>query len=634
MQAAIVFRGRQIMHAVDEDSLKDLNEAEKTLVRACAAGTFAQITGEDPIRSSVVRALVCKDGFEGRAPWPVTPYGVQFGQATLKGELSLAHCNIGVPLAIWNCNVPDGIDLTYARTRALVFSHSRIKTYFSIASATIDGDFNANYAEFDCPTATALFAASCKVKEFIIDGATLNGCFDICSAVIEGSLSSNGTHFICNHDDAIRAQSVTMESWFMRPHEMPDGKTRAARVEGGINLISGSVKVSLEFFGAQISALSRIAMAASSLTVGNSIFLAGDCRFDGTLVLRRAKVTGRVEIDVAYLYSSAAARARTTDPLTSTPKQQRFYNDNEWDNCALDLSLAEIGQLTLPKNKSYQPRGVIDLSRAMVRTFTDHAETWPRPVERRNRQAKSRQADHLILDGFEYQYLENPDGLPGPGQHDIAKQRIKWLHAQSRDDLFSQFRPQPWKQLTKVLSAQGYEEEARKIAIERRVALRYAEGSRRVQNMVSSALHLLADYGFNPWKTFRWSIATVVVFGFIYWAAVYFGCSGHVLFCEGQTVFVRTLSSDFAAPDGKDISAIYPAFNPFLYSLDTFLPILNLGTEPYWRPNENYWVAWRGIEWPIGHLLLAIYVFEQIFGALLVSLMITGFTGLLTRDER
>lgn len=231
-----------------------------------------------------------------------------------------------------------------------------------------------------------------------------------------------------------------------------------------------------------------------------------------------------------------------------------------------------------------------------------------------------------MLDGFEYQHLDNPDGNAG-GSSPAA--RIRWLRAQSCDDLFAQLRPQPWRHLARILATQGYEEEARRIAIARRVAQRHASETGGFARFVSRCLHLLADYGFNPWKAVAWSGGVILVCAALYANPAEGLCESRDPLCADGAVFVRTVPADFVpgidnirVPD--ELAKRYPAFDPLAYSFDVFLPLFDIGTERFWRVNTT--TGW-------GLVLYYFTVAEQIVGALLISLFVTGFTGLLTRDD-
>lgn len=95
----------------------------------------------------------------------------------------------------------------------------------------------------------------------------------------------------------------------------------------------------------------------------------------------------------------------------------------------------------------------------------------------------------------------------------------------------------------------------------------------------------------------------------------------------------------------------YPEFRAFAFSLDLFVPLLDLGSESYWRANTAAGIPWGftmhplleiGIgkhrfviapEFPIGWLLYVLSVLEVILGSIFIAITVTGFTGLLTRDD-
>lgn len=143
---------------------------------------------------------------------------------------------------------------------------------------------------------------------------------------------------------------------------------------------------------------------------------------------------------------------------------------------------------------------------------------------------------------------------------------------------------------------------------------------RRVVNWI---LHRLADYGFNPWKTVGWSIAVIALSGAIYWSGTT-ACGS--VDCADDSAFVCSQVDGLEArrPGLRPVTEHYPPFQPFIYSLDVFVPILDFGMEEYYRPNTRL---------PAGRTLYEVMVLERIVGAFLVALAITGFTGLLTRDE-
>ncbi|MBU1305633.1 MAG: hypothetical protein KKF33_08955, partial [Alphaproteobacteria bacterium] len=210
--------------------------------------------------------------------------------------------------------------------------------------------------------------------------------------------------------------------------------------------------------------------------------------------------------------------------------------------------------------------------------------------------------------------------------------------------------PQPWRQAAGVLRGMGYDQAAQSLSIERRVRERLADNTPRFQRLVSWFLHAVADYGFNPWKTVLLSVATIVVFAALYWGGTAICGDPNLRMgstaCDGQPLFIAVQLSnvDVSAPGG------YPRFDPLAYSLGAFVPLFDLGTEPYWRANAGAgeWFSvpvWLGppaqngrwsfsLTWSWGMTVYWLFVLERFVGAILLAIAVTGFTGLLTRDER
>jgi hypothetical protein len=219
--------------------------------------------------------------------------------------------------------------------------------------------------------------------------------------------------------------------------------------------------------------------------------------------------------------------------------------------------------------------------------------------------------------------------------------RTRWLEGQSQRDLDTHFKPQAWVQLSRRLTAQGYHEDAREIAIALRRRHRRSASASRGARLQGWLLDVFALYGFNPWRTVVWMLVFVGLFAGIWtWAAT--GCTRTD--CKDERVFVMALKGNFGQDDAK-AEVNYPAFTPLAYSLDVFLPFVDFGFETHWRPNIGYrplGEVWQG-EMPVigqlragltvGSLLYALYVLEMVIGLILTSLAITGFTGLLKGDE-
>jgi hypothetical protein len=645
-------------------------EAELRLVEAAASGTIAAFKDE-AIRSELIEILCCGS----RSDWPVSPEGVRLSGGTIVGQLRLANRDLAGPLSLQDANISQGIRLANARTKTVDFSKSRIGGALpppdleaSIAldadrvhvdgdlilngaqvtgacqleRATITGQFAASGARFENSAADAINAKNCDCADFFLDNATVIGACDIAGATVKGQFTAGGATFDYPRGTAIRASTAHIGSWFMRPgkdeNKNENNNGQPTSVHGTINLVRAHIAHDLDFQNVQLKAGHHLAISAREIVVEGSVYLWRESKVDGGIRFWGADIKGQLSLTDSSITSAMLARKRSTDPLRPLPADADDSNTVLWTSLALDLSEARVGHLTMPDRLDNRPQGIIDLSRARIGTFTDFKAAWPPKVDRKTRACverpcdeNGRDADHLVLDGFEYEHLDNPDGLPFGETGAVAEARRDWLLGQSRDDVFERLKPQPWRQLGKILAKQGYEDDARKISIQRRLSQRHAKGMWLGPRALNRALHWLADYGFNPWKTIGWSAAVVVVFSLLYWgvAAKYSDPKQPLAF--NQRVFVQTLAADFVPGIQSNSEAnvqllqVYPRFDPLMYSLDVFLPLVDLGIEKYWRVNTGTW---------LGVGLYYLSILEGIIGAILLLLIVTGFTGLLTRDEK
>jgi hypothetical protein len=197
---------------------------------------------------------------------------------------------------------------------------------------------------------------------------------------------------------------------------------------------------------------------------------------------------------------------------------------------------------------------------------------------------------------------------------------------------------QPYQQLAKVLESEGDERGARHVRIA----------------MADDLLPSLTWPGYLWRKLLKGTIA----YGYEPWRALYWAL-GFILF--GYLSFALGYRAGVIAPTDKDASAQfqldttllpgYQPFNAFVYSLDTFLPIINLGLKDKWMPDPNLKPrpmaiqgTWLGdfvgsyLQRPsIWHLFnsgraLRIYLwFHLLLGWVLITLFAAGFTGVIRR---
>ena len=100
-----------------------------------------------------------------------------------------------------------------------------------------------------------------------------------------------------------------------------------------------------------------------------------------------------------------------------------------------------------------------------------------------------------------------------------------------------------------------------------------------------------------------WSVMMQVTIGFgyqplraLWWIAGFVGL-GTLLFGWGYRMRIITPTEEAAYREfvaSGEAPPHYPVFNPLVYSLENFLPVVELHQDKYWRPNPRHSVRGQG----------------------------------------
>ncbi|HUS97401.1 MAG TPA: hypothetical protein VMX97_11725, partial [Hyphomicrobiaceae bacterium] len=333
-----------------------------------------------------------------------------------------------------------------------------------------------------------------------------------------------------------------------------------------------------------------LALSMKGARVAGDIALNGGFQTIGGVALDRVRAGGRCDLDRSHMKSAVIASGMTTEPgLQNIPASRRqMPRLKVMDGyCCIVFSIrdATMGELRMPRAGSERPKGIVDFSRAKVDVFEDWAATWPPRAEKRA-VLDGMDADHIVLDGFHYGYLKNPSGSECDERAGLrnarpGRQRIGWLAGQSASPARDRFVSQPWLQLANQLRGQGYRHDATLINIERCRREGKFRGAPLLWRVGSRVMDWTAVFGFRPGRTLAWMVCLMVVFAGI-WSWASSSCREAGCF-DGQ-VYVMTQRGAFT---GHDLRETYPAFHPLGYSVDRFVPLLNLGYADRWRVNTN-----------------------------------------------
>jgi hypothetical protein len=279
----------------------------------------------------------------------------------------------------------------------------------------------------------------------------------------------------------------------------------------------------------------------------------------------------------------------------------------------------------------------------------------------------------LVLDGFTYGIFS---GRAPPN----AAERLFWLDKQlpemsGKSGAGADFRPQPWRQLQKVLREMGHVEDARQVAIAFEDRLRHADliglspphwwgWWKRVYRTLTRGFHygfrILTGYGYRPIRLLGWFFGMWLACAAFYWFTALppqnvFAPSNPLVFqhadyaaCVPGSDAAKTEQAKPAdtvpAPIKgagnwylcETLRAEYTGFSPLAYSLDVILPLVDLQQQKDWSPmiptpKAVWWDELRGSGWK--HITRLVLWTETLFGWLASLLLVAIVSGLTKRRE-
>jgi hypothetical protein len=387
-----------------------------------------------------------------------------------------------------------------------------------------------------------------------------------------------------------------------------DGKLHlnGLQASGQVSLSGAQVGGQVSCQGAFFDCNQDTALSMSGAVIKGSVFLDKKLIVKGKVILLRAQIAGNLSCEDS-LFDGANGTALSMDGVSVTGAW--FFRNLKLVTGRISLSSAHVGRLI------------------------DDEKSW---------------CSSLALDGFVY------DSIAGGAPTDAAT-RISWLDKQEKMHLGlgknnHQFRPQPWRQLIKVLREMGHEEDARLVAIA-------FEQRRRAAHLIAyPKLHWLfgklTGYGYRPMRLL-WTMLGVWLFcAALYWCAALHGVfapSDPLVF---QNQKYEVCAPSYVAPASAVVAPVngagnwylcaalpeeYSGFSPLAYSLDVILPLVDLQQESSWSPliptpNKTWYTELFTFEGGKHWTRLLVW-FEILFGWLASLLLVAVVSGLTKRRE-
>ncbi|WP_146141021.1 hypothetical protein [Stenomitos frigidus] len=449
----------------------------------------------------------------------------------------------------------------------------------SLFGATIGGDLDCSGGKFTNEGKAALVAQNAKVTGgvFLSDNFQAIGKVSLFGATIGGDLNCSGRILEDEQVTAILCLCLKID-------RVLQNKLSRKAVKFWLNLLpvkqnkapEEAVKPSLGVF--LILVLKHLMTARAKSVSALEFFVVQDLN---RFMVKRAESIVALLADAIDVKGNVSLKDFKVEGLIS-------------------LYGARVGK-TLEIARIRAPQGMaLDLRFAQVQTF-EHAEN-SLPL-----------SGNLALNGLAYEVL-------GTKPLQNCERHLTWLRLQPK----ALFSSQPYEQLAKVLRSVGEGDEAVKVLIGRENDLLQRGNLHWFSKGWKRFLGYTIAYGYHPEWALIWGLVVVV--------------AGSFLFNVGyQHGLISATDKDCKPPTLQQVDQAcpnHPKFNPIIYSLDVFLPIVDLRLKTYWLPN-----ATKGVENPFFHIkwgaLLRYYFWLHIIsGWVLTTLWVAGFSGLVRNSNK
>lgn len=346
----------------------------------------------------------------------------------------------------------------------------------------------------------------------------------------------------------------------------------SATIDGDLSMLNGRYAAvslfrthltgNLDFIGAQVSSPGEYSILATEATIGGDADFHHGFTTDGLIDFRFAKVGHSLSFNDAHFGGAGGS--------------------------GLNAERAAVAGMIYWVNVAHTSRTILDLANARAEGLGDDAASWPAP-------------GNLNLDGFVYgSIVDGPTDAPA---------RLRWLDRQEPG-----YRPQPYEELARVLTADGDTSGATNVLIAQRQAERRFGNLGRLERLWNLLLQITIGYGFRPLRALWWILGFVLL--------------GTALFGAGYRMRIITPTEANAygkfAETGR-APVHYPSFNAFVYSLENFLPVVDLHQGEYWRPNPGLRDSGT-IPASVLHWYLWLHILA---GWILTPLLFAGLSGLI-----
>jgi hypothetical protein len=455
----------------------------------------------------------------------------------------------------------------------------------SIRGAVVDGDLVCNGGKFkhsetkDC----ALRADSMEVKGFVSlsKGFCATGEVNLLGTNIGKNLQCDDGKF--RHSEiGIEKIALNMTSMQIAGYVLLNDNFKAV----GMVLLRGTNigrDLDCQNGGFEHINEDQWALFAMNVAVKGNVFLTEDFRANGGVFLYGANIGGTFSCSGIIDHQATKTYALLAESMQVNKSIQlegcKVVGGLSFANTKVEDELRLRGKIFSDKSINSK----LDLEFARVRTLADSEESWP-------------EKGQLLLEGFVYEKLD----FASPNDQ---RSRLRWLNLQNQDsNKGGRFSPQPYEQLARVLKDSGHESDAMGVLIGKQENMRRYGRLGRWGSCWNWFLGKTIAHGYKSTRAL-WVSLAIILFGFL---PFHYGYESGMI--EPSDLEAYTIaSSDTEAAGAVEPSPetappannalTYPEFFAPTYSLDVFLPVIDLHQANYWLPRASRGQTLRESTW-------------------------------------
>jgi hypothetical protein len=581
-----------------------------------------------------------------------------------KGEVEFLNASIGGDL---NCMAArfsssitnsEALDFERAKINGCVFLRNDATNPFvadggvNLISASIGGDLDCSAGRFTnlIIGQYALDFARVKIggEVFLRNSGTnlftANGEVNLVGASVEGDLDCsagrltdlNAGECALNANGANIKRQVLLGTVYL-----PESVTNNFVSEGEISFQNAVIGETLDCSSGKFLNGTNVALNAASAQIGGNVLFNRGFTSEGEMQLIDANIGGDLDCG-GGIFSEPRTNKCALIIERATIGGDVFLRYGFEGNGKVALGSVNVGNRLEIHHVASPEKMNLDLSFARVKTYEDDRSSWPR-------------IGNLHINHFIYQDLDEDDPL------NATNGRLTWLGLQDTN----QFAPQPYEQLATVLRNNGFEDEATTVMIDKNLAQSHFTKTFSLSWWWYNVFGKFIRYGYRPIPALWASVGFVLIGWLIFtlgfnkkFRTIKDGCVLDMLiefFTSGKCrcEWVKEMSIELVS--GSEYSAngnlfsptdaerafdggngafkkTYPKFNAFIFSLETFLPLVKLEMGDYWQPDAN-----KGEPMPdskrailtTGALLRIYFWIHIIAGWILTTLLVGALAGLI-----